>query len=181
MISLFKGKNVKHKKIYILSLLFISLIFGCTAFQLTKQQYTADLTYREKDELLWEHNKWRRQVGVPDLKWSTELERIAKNWAYHLSYTCKMVHSDHNLGENIFWANYRVSPKEVVNYWANERHYYDYQNNSCRENKKCGHYTQIVWRTTEEVGCGKALCRNGEEIWVCNYRPAGNISNRRPY
>jgi hypothetical protein len=31
-----------------------------------------------------------------------------------------------------------------------------------------------VWRGTSAVGCGKASC-NGNDIWVCNYDPAGNV------
>lgn len=48
----------------------------------------------------------------------------------------------------------------------------------------CGHYTQIVWRTSTQLGCGVATCKNGqatEDIWICNYAPAGNIIGRAPY
>jgi pathogenesis-related protein 1 len=48
----------------------------------------------------------------------------------------------------------------------------------------CGHYTQIVWRKSLELGCGVATCKNGqatEDIWICNYAPAGNIIGQAPY
>ncbi|HEX3771138.1 MAG TPA: CAP domain-containing protein [Polyangiaceae bacterium] len=48
----------------------------------------------------------------------------------------------------------------------------------------CGHYTQIVWRKTMQLGCGVATCMNGkatEDIWICNYAPAGNIVGQLPY
>ena len=48
----------------------------------------------------------------------------------------------------------------------------------------CGHYTQIVWRKSLELGCGVATCQNGqdtEDIWICNYSPAGNIVGQAPY
>ncbi|GAB6183524.1 CAP domain-containing protein [Thermodesulfovibrio hydrogeniphilus] len=139
------------------------------------------LTVREKEELLIEHNKWRRYVSVPDLRWSEELASIAHDWADKLSVRCQMYHSSNNLGENIFWANYPAKPKDVVDYWAKERFDYDYINNSCRAGKRCGHYTQMVWRETREVGCGRAKCRDGSYIWVCNYKPTGNIAGKRPY
>jgi PadR family transcriptional regulator len=49
---------------------------------------------------------------------------------------------------------------------------------SCRG--VCGHYTQIVWSNTREVGCGVARDSN-REVWVCNYNPPGNWIGERPY
>ncbi len=48
----------------------------------------------------------------------------------------------------------------------------------------CGHYTQIVWRNSTQLGCGVATCKNGqatEDIWICNYAPAGNFVGKAPY
>jgi hypothetical protein len=48
----------------------------------------------------------------------------------------------------------------------------------------CGHYTQVVWRQSRQVGCGVATCKNGaltEDIWICNYAPAGNFVGKAPY
>lgn len=185
MILFWKFLKSGYYLIFLIAMIFCLCAISCSRYQNISmlQSYSIELTSREKMELLSEHNKWRKQVGVADLKWSVELERVAQNWANKLSrqYGCKMMHSDNEFGENIFWANYNVNAKRVVDYWAAERFYYDYSTNSCRAGKSCGHYTQIVWRDTIEVGCAKARCSNSEEIWVCNYRPAGNIRNKRPY
>lgn len=52
----------------------------------------------------------------------------------------------------------------------------------------CGHYTQLAWRDTAEVGCGLSHCEgpaNGSvwlwDIWVCNYDPPGNVIGVEPY
>ena len=48
----------------------------------------------------------------------------------------------------------------------------------------CGHYTQIVWKNTERIGCGKATSRqNGlfTVYWVCQYDPSGNYVGQKPY
>ncbi|HEV3192188.1 MAG TPA: CAP domain-containing protein [Polyangiaceae bacterium] len=48
----------------------------------------------------------------------------------------------------------------------------------------CGHYTQVVWRQSRQVGCGVATCKNGsltQDIWICNYAPAGNFVGKAPY
>ena len=47
----------------------------------------------------------------------------------------------------------------------------------------CGHYTQVVWRKSPSSG-SVATCQNGqytEDIWICNYSPAGNIIGQAPY
>jgi uncharacterized protein YkwD len=60
-------------------------------------------------------------------------------------------------------------------------------NKSCYEamhSDGCGHYTQVVWRKSIEVGCGVATCNSGrgnEDIWICNYSPGGNFVGQTPY
>ncbi|MBV9296765.1 MAG: hypothetical protein JO145_14435, partial [Acidobacteriaceae bacterium] len=55
---------------------------------------------------------------------------------------------------------------------------YQYAANSCFA--VCGHYTQVVWRDTREVGCGMVHDAR-REVWVCDYAPYGNIVGERPY
>lgn len=40
---------------------------------------------------------------------------------------------------------------------------------------KTGHFTQVVWKDSTELGVGMARNRNGEVYVVCNYNPAGNF------
>lgn len=75
---------------------------------------------------------------------------------------------------------------DVVEGWAEEAEDYDYGSGTC--SGVCGHYTQIVWRESVTIGCGVATCDGVSgftsglgELWVCRYRPAGNVGSRRPY
>ncbi|MEM9017804.1 MAG: hypothetical protein AAGC68_12385, partial [Verrucomicrobiota bacterium] len=52
-------------------------------------------------------------------------------------------------------------------------------------NKVTGHYTQMVWRRTREIGAGKAVIQKGQYrgwvIVVGIYDPPGNFGGQAPY
>ena len=133
-------------------------------------------------EMVNAHNQWRSKLGLPPLRWSDEVANVAQEHANYLASTGRFEQNPRTrYGENIFMASGRqYSPKEVVDEWGSEVAYYDYATNSCRPGEMCGHYTQVVWRDTTEVGC--AVARSGNrEVWVCNYNPTGNYRGQKPY
>lgn len=130
--------------------------------------------------MLAAHNAVRAPLKLQPLTWSDKLAARAMNWAEALLAQDRFFHrpkSDY--GENLFAiTGATASPEQVVEAWAAESLDYDYRSNRCR--KKCGHYTQLVWRDTRQVGC--AVARNsGREVWVCYYDPRGNYVGDRPY
>ncbi|MEA5468113.1 pathogenesis-related family 1 protein [Spirulina sp. 06S082] len=134
------------------------------------------------EQMLNTHNQWRQKVGVSPLQWSPDLANYAQEWANKLLRENKFEHRQNSpYGENLASASgQQLSPERVVNMWGDEVKDYNYNNNSCKPNKMCGHYTQVVWNSTREVGC--AVARNSDrEVWVCNYNPPGNIVGRKPY
>ncbi len=140
------------------------------------------LSANEQTQIVDAHNKWRVMVGTDDLKWSDELASEAQAWANKLAKrSCRMRHSTSESGENLFWTSGNASPEEVVDDWATEKEFY--RGGKIRSSKvaKYGHYTQIVWYNTKYVGCGMAKCKNGHQIWVCNYYPAGNFLGEKAY
>ncbi len=138
-----------------------------------------------------EHNRWRSEVGAPPLKWSAKLAGIAQGWADHLKNdSCGMYHSGNGYGENIYqataimWSDGRrdfssKTAKDVTGAWGSEIKDYNYTDNSC--SGVCGHYTQLVWKNTKEVGCAMSACGDNGQIWVCSYYPPGNVVGQRPY
>ena len=147
------------------------------------------------------HNSVRAAHGLNPLRWSDSLAAYAQEWADHLAKTnrCFMRHRPQTAGrfkqqygENLWWASPRVwsdGIKEVQNItigrvvkdWADEKPFYNYQKNTCKAGEQCGHYTQIVWRETTEVGCAYQQCSDKSQLWVCNYNPPGNYIGERPY
>ena len=73
--------------------------------------------------------------------------------------------------------------------WVSESTDYDLASNTCKPGKICGHYTQVVWRDTRQVGCASVVCNSNSpfqghpqwRIWVCDYAPPGNYVGQKPY
>ena len=131
-------------------------------------------------EMLAAHNDVRARVGTSPLAWSDRLAARSQDWADTLLARKQFVHRPKSTyGENLFEiTGTAASSAQVVNAWAAESRNYDYNSNRCRG--VCGHYTQIVWSKTKEVGCAVAR-GTGREVWVCNYDPPGNWVGKRPY
>lgn len=132
------------------------------------------------------HNRVRAPLKLPPLVWSSELARFAQSWADKLAKRgCRLQHRPRSgadkqkYGENIFSATGQSSDVgAVVDAWAEEVKDYSPKTNRCKG--VCGHYTQIVWRASRQVGCGMATCGD-TEVWVCNYDPPGNFVGQKPY
>lgn len=129
------------------------------------------------------HNVVRGALGLNDLVWDDELSVIAAEWIAFLSDDgCYLEHDwSSPYGENLYWSSYNSESVEVVQSWASEVQFYDYDSNTCAPNQMCGHYTQIVWADTKRVGCELITCADSSEIWMCVYDPAGNWQGEWPY
>ena len=84
-------------------------------------------------------------------------------------------------GENLAWAGgQHLNPARVVQMRVDEGRAYSLAGNSSTAGAVCGHFTQVVWRKTKLIGCGRANCGDAE-LWVCNYSPPGNDIGEKPY
>ncbi len=142
----------------------------------------------EVQRLLQEHNRVRLAVGVGPVSWSSDLAEYAQQWAGQLAGSgCRMEHRPTEgewkgiYGENLFTGTagyYDVG--DGVEAWESEKRYFKGDAVTLANVQQVGHYTQLVWRRTTQVGCGKAECQ-GRIILVCNYAPPGNVVDEVPY
>lgn len=135
------------------------------------------------------HNAYRKKHGnVGDLKNNKDLNVLAQKWADHLASIGGLQHSGDKykgdqLGENVA---YRMSSsgadytgQAVTDQWYSEIAKYNFKSSGSQSGT--GHFTQVVWKGSHEIGVGKAYSRDGKQVFcVCNYFPAGNFIGRFP-
>ncbi|OKH37243.1 hypothetical protein NIES2101_36605 [Calothrix sp. HK-06] len=138
-------------------------------------------------EILNAHNRYRAEVGVPPLTWSDTLASHAQDWANHLAANRSFEHSQGTgEGENLWkGTSGSFSYTQMVERWGNEKQYFvmgPSPNFSTTGNfGDVGHYTQMVWRNTTEVGCAIAEGADGQTTLVCRYISPGNVTGERPF
>lgn len=132
------------------------------------------------------HNRERRAVGVPPLRWSLDLEAQARRWAEQLARRNRLEHAPlSGQGENIWMGPYGAfHPLEAIRSFASEKGVFRNRPmpsiSSTGRWQDAGHYSQMVWSRTTAVGC--ATSRNASNLFVvCRYAPAGNVITQRAY
>ncbi len=154
-------------------------------------------------ELLAEHNAVRARAtptpspALSPLSWGADAAANAQAWASGCTYEHNPNLGSRSLGENVAATappGARTAT-QVVELWESEKPFYDYATNTCDSANAdntahtCGHYTQLVWRSTTAVGCAKVTCTvrspfpsfGNWDFWVCDYAPPGNVVGERPY
>jgi uncharacterized protein YkwD len=140
-------------------------------------------------QILVAHNVERDQHGIEALTWDSGLASAAQRYADYLAATGKFEHSQDDprnpQGENL-WAGTKgyYRPAAMVDAWVREKRYFKpgvFPHNSTTGNvEDVGHFTQLMWRDTGEVGCARATSQR-EDILVCRYSDAGNYIGQRPF
>jgi uncharacterized protein YkwD len=141
------------------------------------------------ERILVAQNQERLALGLEPLIWNPALAGSAQRWADYLAATGRFEHAPENHrdpeGENL-WAGTKgyFAPEAMVGAWIREKQFFRpgvFPNNSTTGRvEDVGHYTQLVWRATSEVGCAQSASAR-EDILVCRYSEAGNYRGERPF
>ena len=126
------------------------------------------------------HNAARAQHGASQLSWSPTLAAAAQQ----VADKCIFAHSALPYGENIGLYGAGGDPAAIFKVWYNEQSAYSFAAPGFGENT--GHFTQVVWKGTSQLGCAVSVCAAGIPVpgWnhqgaasllVCEYDPPGNM------
>ncbi len=129
----------------------------------------------EDSEWLSAHNSRRETYHakyggsyVP-LKWSPALAASATSYAEYLAENDLWEHSNSDYGENLAWngGSVHADISNVMTRWVEDE-----------EATWGGHFTQVLWRATKYVGCGRASHSEHGSFQVCQYVTPGNCGGR---
>jgi len=175
----------------------IALIVACGGQEQPDSQASDGTVTNSSDalfasEFVAEHNRVRSAVTAPPnyvgtwaplpfVVWSSVLVASAQDWANYLrdSNNCALVQdTSTTYGENLAYGSVGFGPKQTVALWEQEKAEYAY---SASYSPVAGHYTQLIWRESTQIGCATAVCSTGWKVMVCRYSPAGNVIGAQPY
>ena len=135
------------------------------------------------NDILAAHNYYRELHQVGDLVWNDTLYQFAKNYV-NTAFDCanlKLVHSNYPpYGENLA-AGYVGGSSPVVDGWYGGEINLVTSWDPISYNQSTGHLTQLLWRSSTQLGCARLNCTNPNDspnwrqITLCNYYPRGNI------
>jgi len=145
------------------------------------------------------------QPGAANMKkmvWNTELEEIAQRWADQCTFGHDSVRTKLDgtkVGQNAYLgyssaqsdeASIQAAMATPAQSWYGEvtDPGFDSQNiNPFVFSSGTGHYTQVVWADSEELGCAVVYFKDTSALLdynnlvVCNYAKAGNFLNSEMY
>jgi pathogenesis-related protein 1 len=143
--------------------------------------------------------------GVGPLQWSPQLATYSQNWADRSAERDTLMHRPDTydnplapgqwVGETGFQGEfYTYTVSDAVRAWVAEKQWYHYDQDDGNASRystppgctapsgaSCGHFTQVIWKNTQFVGCGSGRAADGTTYIFCNYYPSGDYPGQKPY
>lgn len=132
-------------------------------------------------------NSLRKLHSVKNITVREDLNQAAQHWADQMVEYNLWSHSPTPYGENIAkgWSSSidlfeSTDKNEFVNnaidLWYDEVHIYDFSKQGWSQST--GHFTQLVWKDTTNIGIGIAYSKKTKAVFVVmNFWPSGNWNN----
>lgn len=126
------------------------------------------------------HNIERAALGLRPFTWNVGLAQGAKEYANHLARTGRRVHASREgrgiVRENLSQGLLGWTAEQLMDSWLKEKQLFragTFPDVCNGDWSACGHYSQMIWPDTTDIGCGIAM-GSGFSWLVCRYSPGGN-------
>ena len=124
------------------------------------------------------HNKFRAEHGSPPLTLDERVSGVAQDYANRLASSGILEHSGGPYGENLYMAEgMEVTGATAVEDWYAEIKDYNFSKPGFSE--RTGHFTQVVWKSSKQLGVGIA-CNGSKTYVVALYNLPGNYEGEFP-
>lgn len=138
------------------------------------------------EHILAIHNRERAAVGVPPLVWDPTLATAAASYGPALAALGRLTHSPRESRpgqrENLAMGSVgHFGVGDLVGFWVEEKQHFQPGTfpdvSRTGDWKDVAHYTQMIWKSTTNVGC--AIQPAGDRQYlICRYTPPGNADGR---
>ena len=150
---------------------------------------TAEFNFEAfQSELVARHNELRKKHAASSLTVSKDLMTLCQKTVDNCK---KLGYLEHGffymddgtrVGQNLFVDYITPTGKNVADAWYSENVDYDYGNGTKKAGAVTTHFTQLVWKSTKQIGCAVAIGPWGDfktSYFVgCDYLPAGNYAGQ---
>ncbi|CAF4602544.1 unnamed protein product, partial [Rotaria sp. Silwood1] len=133
-----------------------------------------------QQQALLQHNYYRQLHCTDALVFNSTINAIAQTYANYLAANNLFQHSGTSgLGENLWtiWSSgaiRSVNGSSPTNSWYNEINSYNF--GSPGFSSSTGHFTQVIWKGSKQLGIGIAFTSDNRTAYVvANYYPPGNV------
>ena len=141
-----------------------------------------------RKNILNKHNILRSNHETQKLKLNNKLNEMAQTFAEKCAassdgeiYCLDLYENDENgeyemIGQNIAVIKNNNNVLDICQKWYNEKYNYNFDSNKYID--KTGHFTQMIWKNTTDIGIGYKESQDGIKYFIVYYYPAGNIFNK---
>lgn len=152
-----------------------------TAFIVFQLAFMGEATPSFKEQCLKWHNDYRSIHQAPTVTWNDTIAADAKVWATYLADNNMFEHATNlgqlDQGENLYLVS--VQPTEPCTD-ATKAFYEeikDYNFDQPGFSSQTGHFTQVVWKSTRQIGAANKTRADGQFVVVVRYSPPGNVNS----
>ena len=137
-------------------------------------------------ELVTKHNVLRAKHNAPALTKLADIAKLAQTTVDGCVKAGNLVHTTNEyknqwVGQNLFVSGGGVPTADMIlnSWYTSEEKNYDYSKGASKNGNTIGHFTQVVWKSSKQIGCAYATgtwsgYRNSYFV-CCNYFPGGNM------